>query len=56
MWRGMVVEALREGEEGGVELVVLVGLAESSCGDVGKVSRFGRNHDFTMTFREATTA
>ena len=30
------MEALREGEEGGVELVVLVGLAESSCGDVGK--------------------
>ena len=35
-WRGMMMEALREGEEGGVELVVLVGLAESSCGDVGK--------------------
>ena len=32
----MMVEALREGEEGCVELVVLVGLAESSCGDVGK--------------------
>ena len=36
MWRGAMVEVLREGEEAGVELVVLVGLAESSCGDVGK--------------------
>ena len=33
---GAMVEVLREGEEAGVELVVLVGLAESSCGDVGK--------------------
>ena len=30
------MEALREGEKRSVELVVLVGLAESSCGDVGK--------------------
>ena len=36
MRRGAMVEVLREGEEAGVELVVLVGLAESSCGDVGK--------------------
>ena len=30
------MEALREGEERSVELVVLVGLVKSSCGDIGK--------------------
>ena len=34
--RGMMVALLREGEEAGVELVLLPGLVESSCGDVGK--------------------
>ena len=30
------MEALREGEKRSVELVVLVGLVKSSCGDIGK--------------------
>lgn len=36
MRRGLMAKVLREGDEAGVELVPLLGLVESSCGDVGK--------------------
>ena len=42
MRRGVMAKVLREGDEAGVELIVLVELAESSCGDVGTAACEGR--------------